>query len=332
LEDCKLPRKSYIAAINEALKEEMRRDPAVMLMGEDVRIGVFAGTRGLHTEFGDKRVIDTPISELAVAGAGVGAAATGLRPIVDLMFGTFLYLAFDQIANQAGAMRYMFGGQAKLPLVYMVQNGSGSSAGHHHSQSVHPFFMNMPLIKVIMPSSPYDVKGLLKAAIRDDNPVVFLNHLALGGQRGEVPDEDYVIDIGKGEIKREGTDVTICATGLMVLHSLKAAEALAKDGISAEVIDLRTLKPWDEALVLESVKKTGRFVGVDESYPVCGAAGEWVATVAEKGFSDLKAAPQRVTSKPVPMPFSPKLEKAVVPSPEEIIAAAKATLGAPVGA
>ncbi len=324
-----MPRKTYIAAINEALAEEMRRDPMVLLIGEDVRIGVFAATRGLHKEFGDKRVIDTPISELAVAGAGVGAAATGLRPVVDLMFGTFLYLAFDQIANQAGAMRYMFGGQTKLPLVYMVQNGAGSSAGHHHSQSVHQFFMNMPLIKVIMPSTPYDVKGLLKSAIRDDNPVVFFNHLSLGGQRGEVPDEEYVIPIGKGDIKRAGQDVTICAVGLMVHHALKAATTLESEGIQAEVIDLRSLKPWDEGLVLASVAKTGRFVAVDEGQQVCGAASEWAATVAEKAFADLKAPVRRVTAKPVPIPFSPKLEKAVIPSPEDIIAAVRQTLAVP---
>lgn len=316
-----MARKTYIAAIKEALAEEMRRDPHVLLIGEDVRLGVFAGTRGLHAEFGDRRVIDTPISELAVAGAGVGAAATGLRPVVDLMFGTFLYLAFDQIANQAGAMRYMFGGQTRLPLVYMVQNGSGASAGHHHSQSVHPFFMHMPLIKVVMPSSPYDVKGLLKAAIRDDNPVVFLNHLSLGGQRGEVPDEEYVIPLGKGEIKRPGRHVTVCAAGLMVHHALKAAQTLADQGIEVEVIDLRTLSPWDEDLVLESVTKTGRFVAVDESYPTCGAAGEWAATVAEQAFRHLKAPVRRVSSKPVPIPFSPVLEKAVIPSVDAIVAA-----------
>jgi pyruvate dehydrogenase E1 component beta subunit len=318
-----MPRKTMIAAINEALFEEMRRDPNVFLIGEDVRIGVFAGTRGLHKEFGDKRVIDTPISELAVAGAGVGAAATGLRPIVDLMFGTFLYLAFDQIANQAGAMRYMFGGQTTLPIVYMVQNGSGSSAGHHHSQSVHPFFMNMPLIKVVMPSTPYDVKGLLKAAIRDDNPVIFLNHLSLGGQRGEIPNDEYIIPLGQADIKRAGADVTICTAGMMVHNSLKAAAILEKEGIDAEVIDLRTLKPWDEAAVLASVAKTGRFVAVDESYPVCGAASEWAATVAEKAFHHLKAPVRRVSTKPVPIPFSPTLEKAVVPSPDEIAAAAR---------
>lgn len=323
-----MPRKTYIAAIQAALAEELRRDDKVMLMGEDVRLGVFAGTRGLHAEFGDRRVIDTPISELGVAGAGVGAAATGLRPIVDLMFGTFLYLAFDQIANQAATMRYMFGGQAKLPIVYMTQNGGGIGAGPHHSQPVHPLFMYLPLVKVIMPSTPYDVKGLLKAAIRDDNPVVFFNHLSLGGTRGEVPDEEYVLEIGKADIKRTGTDVTIVCAGLMVHHALKAATELAKEGIEAEVVDLRTLKPWDEETVLASVAKTGRLVAVDESYPVCGAASEWAAVVAEKGFRSLKAPVQRLSSQHVPVPFSPVLEKMMVPSPEGIIEAVRGVMAA----
>ncbi len=318
-----MPRKTYIAAIQEALREEMSRDERVILMGEDVRIGVFAGTRNLHKEFGGERVIDTPISELGVAGAGIGAAATGLRPVVDLMFGTFLYLAFDQIANQAGAMRYMFGGQATIPVVFMTQNGAGNSVGHHHSQSVHQFFMNMPLIKVVYPSTPYDVKGLLKSSIRDNNPVVFLNSLILGGKRSEVPDEEYTVPLGVGDIKRAGKDVTICTVGAMVYKCLDAAEALAKEGVDCEVIDLRTLKPWDEAMVLTSVRKTGRFVAVDESFPVCSAASEWAATVAEKGFSDLKAAVQRVNNKPVPMPFSPVLEKEVVPSVDEVVAAVR---------
>jgi len=318
-----VPRKTYIAAIQAALGEEMRRDDKVMLIGEDVRIGVFAGTRGLHAEFGDRRVIDTPISELGVAGAGIGAAATGLRPVIDLMFGSFLYLAFDQIANQAATMRYMFGGQAQLPIVYMVQNGGGIGAGPHHSQAVHPLFMYLPLIKVVMPSTPYDVKGLLKAAIRDDNPVIFFNHLSLGGQRGEVPDEDYVIPLSKGEIKRAGKDVTICSAGLMVHRALAAAKELEKEGIDAEVIDLRTLKPWDEEIVLEGVAKTGHFVAVDESYPVCGAASELAATVAEKGFRHLKAPVLRVSSKHVPVPFSPTLEKQMIPSVEEVVAAVK---------
>jgi len=319
-------RKTYIAAIQEALAEEMRHDNSVMLIGEDVRLGVFAGTRGLHKEFGDKRVIDTPISELAVAGAGVGAAATGLRPVVDLMFGTFLYLAFDQIANQAGAMRYMYGGQTNVPVVFMTQNGAGSSAGHHHSQSVHQFFMNMPQIKVILPSTPYDVKGLLKSAIRDNNPVVFLNSLSLGGKRSEVPDEEYLIPIGEADIKREGSDVTICTVGSTVYTALSAAKKLEKEGVDVEVIDLRTLSPWDKDCVLSSVEKTGRFVALDESFPTCSAASEWAATVAEEAFQYLKAPIQRVNNKPVPMPFSPKLEKAVLPSVDDVITAVQKTM------
>jgi len=324
-----MPRKTYIAAIQAALAEELRHDPSVILIGEDVRIGVFAGTRGLHAEFGDARVIDTPISELGVAGAGIGAAATGLRPVVDLMFGTFLYLAFDQIANQAAAMRYMFGGQTKVPVTFMVQNGGGIGAGPHHSQAVHPFFMHLPLIKVVMPSTPYDVKGLLKAAIRDDNPVIFLNHLALGGQRGEVPDEEYLIPLGKADIKRAGRDVTIVCAGLMVHHALKAATELATQGIEAEVIDLRTLKPWDEATVLASVARTGRCVVVDESYPVCGGASEWAACISEKAWDHLTAPVQRVSSVHVPIPFSPVLEKMVIPQPTDIVAAVQRIVAQP---
>ncbi len=321
-----MPRKTTVDAIREALRAELQRDERVVLIGEDVRLGVFAGTRWLHREFGDARVIDTPISELAVAGAGIGAAATGMRPVVDLMFGTFLFLAFDQIANQAGAMRYMFGGQTTLPLVLMTQNGSGASAGHHHSQSVHPLFMNMPLIKVVMPSTPYDVKGLLSAAIRDDNPVVFLNPLSLGGQRADVPDEAYTIPLGQAEIRRTGTDVTLCTAGAMTRRCLEAARKLAREGIECEVIDLRTLKPWDEACVLRSVRKTGRFVAVDESFPVCGAASEWAATVAEKAFHHLQAPVQRVSNLDVPMPFTPVLEKAVVPTAEGIMDAVRRCL------
>lgn len=317
---------TYIDSIREALSEEMRRDETVLLMGEDVRLGVFAGTRGLCEEFGARRVVDTPISELAVAGAGVGAAATGLRPVVDLMFGTFLYLAMDQIANQAGNMRYMFGGQATVPIVYMTQNGGGLGAGPHHSQPMHPLFMNMPLIKVVAPSNSYDAKGLLKAAIRDDNPVVFFNQLSLGSSKAEVPDGDYVIPLGVGEVKRTGSDVTICTAGLMVHRSLEAAETLAEENIDAEVIDLRTLKPWDKQLVLESVAKTGRFVAVDESYPTCGAASEWAATVAEEAFGDLKAAVRRVSNMEVPMPFNPSLEQQVMPSAHDIVEAARRTI------
>ncbi len=324
MDGCKgMSKHSYVAAIKDALAEEMRRDPSVFVIGEDVRLGVFAGTRGLHAEFGDRRVIDSPISELAVAGAGVGAAVTGLRPVVDLMFATFLYLAYDQIVQQAASARFMFGGQAKVPIVYIVQNGGGISAGAHHSQAVHPILMNVPLLKVVMPSNPYDAKGLLKAAIRDDNPVVFLNPLSLTGTRGEVPDGEYVIPLGKGDIKRAGKDVTICTVGLTTQYALRAAEILAHENIDCEVIDLRTLKPWDEALVLESVAKTGRFVAADESKPICGAASEWAATVAEKAFHYLKAPIQRVTGKDVASPFSPILEKAVIPSADDIIIAVR---------
>jgi len=319
-------RNTYVQSIKDALSEEMERDPNVVLIGEDVRLGVFAGTRGLHAEFGSRRVIDTPISELGVAGAGVGAAATGLRPVVDLMFGTFLYLAMDQIANQAGNMRYMFGGQATVPIVFMTQNGGGLGAGPHHSQPMHPLFMNMPLLKVVAPSDAADAKGLLKAAIRDDNPVVFLNQLSLGAQKADVPDGDWTIPLGVGMIKRVGSDVTICSAGLTVHRALEAADLLSSRGVEAEVIDLRTLKPWDEALVLESVKKTGRFVAVDESYPTCGAASEWAATVAEYAFADLKAPVQRVSNMPVPMPFNPALEQMVIPGVSDIIDAVDRTL------
>lgn len=312
-------RKYYIKAIQEALFEEMERDERVFLMGEDVRIGCFAATRGLYAKYGGDRVIDTPISELAVAGAGVGAAVTGTRPIVDLMFGQFLMLAYDQVSNQANAMRYMFGGQTSVPIVYLVQNGTGPSVGPHHSNSVHPNFMNIPLVKVVMPSCPADAKGLLKSAIRDDNPVVFFNHTSIGGMKGEVPEGEYLIPIGRGDIKKEGADITLCAVGLMVNYCLKAAAQLEKEGVSAEVVDLRSLKPWDKEMVLESVRKTGRFLAVDESYHTCGAGAEWVATVAEEAFGLLKAPASRLSGLEIPIPFSPVLQKLSVPSVESIV-------------
>ncbi len=312
-------KKYYIKAIQEALFEEMERDESVFLMGEDVRIGCFAATRGLCERFGKERVIDTPISELAVAGAAVGAAVTGSRPIVDLMFGQFLLLAYDQVLNQAGAMRYMFGGQTNVPLVYLVQNGTGPCVGPHHSNSVHPLFMNIPLVKVVMPSNPAEAKGLLKAAIRDDNPVVFLNHTSIGGMKAEVPDGEYVIELGKGDIKREGKDITICAVGIMVNICLKAAAVLEKEGIDVEVVDLRTLKPWDKELVISSTKKTGRFLAVDESYHTCGAGAEWVATVSEAAFGELKVPAARLSGKEIPIPFSPPLQQMSVPTKEDII-------------
>ncbi|MDR2156509.1 MAG: alpha-ketoacid dehydrogenase subunit beta [Clostridiales Family XIII bacterium] len=321
-------KKYYIKAVQEALFEEMERDPRVFLMGEDVRIGCFAATRGLCDTFGEERVIDTPIAELGVAGAGVGAAATGSRPIVDLMFGQFLMLAYDQISNQANAMRYMFGGQTRIPIVYLVQNGTGPALGPHHSNSVHPLFMNIPLVKVIMPSCPADAKGLLKSAIRDDNPVIFFNHTSLGGMKGEVPDDGaYLIPIGKGDIKRQGTDITLCTVGLMTNVCLEAGKILEPEGIRAEVVDLRSLKPWDKALVYESVKKTGRFLAVDESYHTCGAGAEWVASVAEDMFEHLKCPPQRLSGKEIPIPFSPALQKYAVPNVEAVVDRVKRMVG-----
>lgn len=223
-------------------------------------------------------------------------------------------------------MRYMYGGQTKVPLVFMVQNGAGSSAGHHHSQAVHQFFMNMPQIKVVLPSTPYDGKGLLKSAIRDDNPVIFLHSLSLGGKRGEVPAEEYLVPIGAADVKRIGSDVTICAAGPTVYTALAAAKKLASEDLEAEVIDLRSLSPWDKQTVLESVAKTGRFVAVDESFPTCSAASEWAATVAQEAFAYLKAPVQRVTNQDVPMPFSPVLERAVIPSAADVLAAVRKTL------
>ena len=220
----------------------------------------------------------------------------------------------------------MSGGQMSCPIVFRGPNGAASRVGAQHSQDFSAWYGHVPGLKVVAPYDAADAKGLLKAAIRDDNPVVFFNHLALGGQRGEVPDEEYTIPLGKGEIKRAGTDVTICAAGLMVHRALDAAKILEKENISVEVVDLRTLKPWDETLVLESVAKTGRFVAVDESYPICGAASEWAATVAEKGFHDLKAPVQRLSNKHLPMPFSPTLEKQIIPSVEEIVATVRRVL------
>ena len=239
------------------------------------------------------------------------------------MFGQFLMLAYDQVSNQANAMRYMFGGQTKVPITYLVQNGTGPCVGPHHSNSVHPMFMNIPLVKVVMPSCPKDAKGLLKSSIRDDNPVIFFNHTSIGGMKGEVPEGEFTIPLGKGEIKKEGSDITLCAVGLMVNTCLKAAAKLEKEGIHAEVVDLRTLKPWDKELVLESVRKTGRFLAVDESYHTCGAGAEWVATVAEEGFHDLKCPASRLDGVEIPIPFSPALQKYAVPSVETIQAKVK---------
>jgi acetoin:2,6-dichlorophenolindophenol oxidoreductase subunit beta len=302
-------------AIRNAMELEMDRDPTVFLIGEDIGLtgGVFGTTAGLYAKFGDKRVIDTPISESGFVGAAAGAAALGLRPVVSLMFVDFIGVCLDQILNQAAKMRYMFGGKAKIPMVVRANFGAGLGAGAQHSQSLEAFFMHIPGIKVIMPSTPYDAKGLLIAAIRDDNPVIYLEHKLLYGLQGEVPDESYTIPIGSADIKRPGTDVTLVATGLMVHKALSAAEKAEAEGISVEVLDPRSLLPLDETAILESVKKTHRLIVVHEEVKFAGCGAEIAAMVAEKAFDYLDAPIMRIGAPFCPVPFSPVLEAAYLP-------------------
>lgn len=316
-----MPQKRFIHAMREGLIEEMRRDPTVFVMGEDVKVSVFGMTRGLIDEFGPERIRNTPIAEEVITGAALGAAANGMRPIADLMMGTFMYMGMEQLANQAAKLHYMTGGQIKMPAVFVAAIGAPGGNAAQHSDTPYPMFMNLPGIKIVMPTTPYDAKGLLKSAIRDNNPVIYFYHAALGGSRGEVPAEEYTIPIGLADVKRTGSDVTVVAVGWMVPRSLQAAETLAQDGISVEVIDLRSLAPLDLETVLKSVAKTGRLVVVDEAREPCSAASEISASVAQHGFGSLKAAIERVTTPNVPIPFSPPLEKAVVPDVDRIIRA-----------
>ncbi len=311
---------TYAEAINETLREMMRGDERIFIMGEDVGRygGVFQVTKGLLDEFGEERVIDTPISEAGFVGAGVGAALTGMRPVVELMFIDFAALAMDQIVNQAAKIHYMFGGKAKIPLVIRTNIGAGRSAAAQHSQSLHAWFVHAPGLKVVLPSSPYDVKGLLVTAIEDDNPVMFIEHKMLYYSEGEVPEELYSIPFGKGEVKREGKDLTVVALSSMVGKALRAAEVLAKDGIDIEVVDPKTLVPLDEAIILDSVKKTGRLLVVDEGHKRCGIGAEIAAIVSEKAFDYLDAPILRLGSPDVPVPFSHPLEKAYIPDEEDV--------------
>ncbi len=308
----------FVHAINEALREEMRRDRLVFVMGEDVRLSPFGATVNLVEEFGEERVLNTPISENSMAGAAVGAAAAGMRPVVDFQTASFAFLAFDQLANQAGMLRYLSGGQVKLPIVYRLLFGARGSAAAQHSHSPHSMMMNIPGLKIIIPSTPHDAKGLLKSAIRDDNPVMFFEHMSLGKEIGPVPEDDYLVPIGQAKVVREGSDATIVATGTLVKKSLKVAEDYALYGISLEVIDPRTLVPLDKKTILESVAKTGRLVVADEGHLTCGFASELAAMVAEEGFSSLKAPIRRVATLDVPIPFSPPMEKYVLPDETKI--------------
>lgn len=313
-------------ALNLALKEELARDKSVFLMGEEVAEyqGAYKVTRGLLEEFGPKRVIDTPITELGFAGLGVGAAMAGLRPIVEFMTFNFSLLATDQIINSAAKMRYMSGGQFKIPIVFRGPGGSAYQVSSQHSQALESWYAYFPGLKVVMPSTPADAKGLLKSAIRDDDPVIFIEQERMYGMKGEVPeDDDFTIPLGVGEVKREGTDATIIARSLMVPTALLAAEQLEKEGISCEVIDPRTIRPLDIRLIVESVKKTNRAVVAEESHPFASVGAEISAEIAEHAFDYLDAPVKRVSGADVPMPYAKNLEQLAIPDVAHIVAAVK---------
>jgi len=320
---------TYAQAIRMVIQQEMQRDDKVFCMGEDCEKlgGVFGTTRDLYKEFGTERIRNTPISESAIVGAALGAACGGMRPIAELMYWDFAFVAADQIFNQVAKTRYVFGGNAKIPLVIRSQEGTGRGNAATHSQCVESMFMHIPGIKVACPSTPAEAAGLLRTAIRDDNPVCFFEHKALYINKGEVPeDPDFMIPFGKADIKREGSDVTIVANLLYVSRALEAAEELAKEGISAEVIDPRTMVPFDYDTVVESVKKTGRLVVVHEAHKNCGWGAQVITEVSSRAFRYLDAAPVHLGAKACPLPFNPGLEAAVIPSGQEIVDACKATL------
>lgn len=316
---------AYSQALVEAAREEMLRDPNVFIMGEDVGLygGAYGATRGLFQEFGEWRVLDTPISEATIGGAAVGAAMAGMRPIAEIMYVDFTPLAMDQIANQGAKNRYMFGGKTTVPMVIRTEGGAGRAIAAHHSQSLEALWTHFPGIYVVMPSTPYDAKGLLKAAIRDDNPVMFIEHKMLYKEKGPVPDMDYIIPLGVADIKRPGKDVTLVTYSRMVLRSLEAAEILAKEGIDVEVIDLRTLKPLDIEAIIASVKKTGRLVGVSEGYENTNFINEVMAQVNELAFDWLDAPMVRVCALNVPVPRAEILEDQAIPNVGRIVAACR---------
>jgi len=313
---------TYRDALREALREEMRRDSTVFLLGEDIGRywgGAFKVTEGLAEEFGDDRVRDTPISESAIIGTAVGAAITGMRPVAEIMFGDLTALAMDQIANQAAKIRYMFGGQAKCPLVIRTPFGAGVNIASHHSQSLEAWFMHVPGMYVVVPSTPYDAKGLLKTAIRGSDPVFFCEHKLLYPIEGEVSEEEYMIPFGVADVKKEGTDVTLVATLYMVHKALNAATELEKEDINVEVVDPRTLTPLDKQTIVKSVKKTGRLVIVSEDCRTAGVSAEIAAIVAEEAIDYLDAPIKRVAEPDTPIPFSPPLEQYVIPNEKTII-------------
>ena len=316
---------SFAEALNQALQEEMRRDSCVFVMGEDIgRMGgLFKVTKGLLEEFGANRVIDSPISEAAIAGAGVGSALVGARPVIEFQFLDFITLAMDQVVNHAAKLRYMTGGSVSVPLVIRAPVCGGVGLGAQHCQSLEAWFVHVPGLKVVMPSTPADAKGLLKSAIRDENPVLFLEHRLLYAQTGPVPEGDFSIPIGSADVKRSGKDLTIAATGRTVPLSLAAAEKLAGEGIDVEVIDPRTIKPLDKATIVKSVKKTNRLVVVSDGWRTGGYAAEVMAVIMEECFFDLDAPIQRVCGKDVPMPVAAALQKAAMVSENDILKACR---------
>jgi len=311
---------SYTQAINEALKEEMRRDDGVFMIGEDVAVhgGTYGLSKGLLGEFGANRVKDTPISEAALVGLGIGAALTGLRPVVEIMYIDFTTVAMDQIVNQAAKLRYMTGGMAKVPLVIRTQGGSGTGEAAHHTQSLEAWFVHVPGLKVVMPSTPYDAKGLFKTAIRDNNPVLFIDHKLLFPKKGPVPEGEYTIPFGRADIKREGNDITIVATSLMIRKALSVAEELEKEGLSIEIIDPRTLVPFDKETLIESVKKTGRLLIIHEACTRGGIGGEIIRITMENCFDYLDTPPRVLGGKNIPIPYAPSLEEIAVPQQKDI--------------
>jgi pyruvate/2-oxoglutarate/acetoin dehydrogenase E1 component len=336
-----MAKKSYRQAINEALRQEMERDPRVILMGEDVAGGQGAPgqqdawggplgvTKGLYPKFGPDRVLDTHLAEISFVGAAAGAAATGLRPVAELMFVDFMGVCFDQIFNQAAKFRYMFGGKAVTPLVIRTMYGGGFRAASQHSQCLYSLFTHIPGLKVVVPSNAYEAKGLLIQSIRDDDPVIFFEHKVMYDEEMEVPDEPYTIPFGEANVTREGDDCTIVAIGRMVNFANAAADALAKQGITCTVVDPRTTSPLDVDTILETVEETGRLVVVDESHPRCSMASDIVSLVSEKAFGALKAAPKAITAPHAPVPFSPALEDLYVPSAARIEAAVREIVGRP---
>ena len=313
-------------ALNQAMREEMRRDAGVFLLGEEVAEyqGAYKVSKGLLEEFGPKRVIDSPITELGFAGLGVGAAMVGLRPVIEFMTFNFSILATDQIINSAAKMRYMSGGQYKMPIVFRGPNGSAYQVSSQHSQAMESWYAHFPGLKVVMPSTPADAKGLLKSAIRDDDTVIFLEQERMYGNKGEVPDgEDFLIPLGVADVKREGTDATVVARSIMVPQALKAAEELEKQGVSVEVIDPRTIKPLDIETIINSVKKTNRLVVAEESHSFCGVAAEITAQVCERAFDYLDAPVVRLSGAETPMPYAKNLEKLALPDVARIVEAVK---------